>query len=211
MVSKLRIMNTIVWFLPGNRLKVEEYEPIVWLLQGNRLKVADYEYHCMGVPRKSSQSCGWWIPLHGSYKEIVSKLRIMNTMVWSLQGYHLKVAEYHYHRMVARRNSLTLAAHEYHCMVVTRKCLKVAEYEYHFMVITRKSSQNCRIWIPLYGSYKEMVSKLRIMNTIVWFLQGNRLKVEEYEPILWLLHGNCLKGAEYEYHCMVLPRKSSQS
>ena len=56
-----------------------------------------------------------------------------------------------------------------------------------------------------------MVSKLRIMNTIVWFLQGNRLKVEEYEPILWLLHGNCLKGAEYEYHCMVLPRKSSQS
>ena len=58
MVSKLRIISTIVWLLQGNRLKVEEYEPIVWLLQGNRLKVADYEYHCMGVPRKSSQSCG---------------------------------------------------------------------------------------------------------------------------------------------------------
>ena len=66
MVSKLRIMNTIIWFLQGNRLKVEEYEPIVWLLQGNRLKVADYEL----------------IPLYGSSKEIVSKLRMMNITAW---------------------------------------------------------------------------------------------------------------------------------
>ena len=61
------------------------------------------------------------------------------------------------------------------------------------MVVTRRSSQSCRIWIPLYGSDKEVVSKLQNMNTIVWYLNGKRVKVEKYE-----------------YRCMVVTRKSSQ-
>ena len=49
-------MNTIIWLLQGNRLKVEEYEPIVWLLQENQVKIAECEYHCVVSTRKASQS-----------------------------------------------------------------------------------------------------------------------------------------------------------
>ena len=116
-VSKLRNMSTIVWYL-----------------QENCFKVTKYQYHSMVVKRKLLQSCGIWIPLYGSYDEIVSKLRNMITVVWQLKENYLKVAE-----------------HENNCMVVTRKLL-----------------QSCGIWIPLYGSYKEILSKLRNMNTILW-------------------------------------------
>ena len=48
--------------------------------------------------------------------------------------------------------------------------------------------------MPLYGSYKEIVLKLRNMKTILWQLQGNSLKV-----------------AECEKNCMVVTRKLFQS
>ena len=131
----------------------------------------------MVITSKWSQSCGMWIPLFAIYKEIVSKLRNMNTIVWQLQGNRLKVADYEYQRLV-----------------VKGVLLKVAEYEYHCVVVTRKPSQRCGIWIPLYGSYKEIVSNVRNIKTIAWWLQGN-----------------CLKIAEYECRCVVFTRKLSQS
>ena len=159
-VSKLRIMNTIVWSL-----------------QGNGLKVAECEFHCIVVTRKWSQSCGIWIPLYGSYKKNVSKLRNRNTIVWQLPG----------------------------------NWLKVSEYKYHCMLITREYSHSCGIWIPLYGSYKESISKLRNINTLVWSLQGNRVKVADINTIVWSLQRDRLKLEEYQDHCMVVPRKTSQS
>ena len=56
--------------------------PLYGSLQGNCLKVAEYEYHCMVVTSKLSQSCGMWIPLYGSYKQIVSKLLNVKSIVW---------------------------------------------------------------------------------------------------------------------------------
>ena len=47
-------------------------------------------------------------------------------------------------------------------------CFKVAEYDSRCLVVKRKFSQSWRIWIPFYGSYKGIVSKLWNMNTIVW-------------------------------------------
>ena len=55
------------------------------------------------------------------------------------------------------------------------------------MVVTRKLFSSWRISIPLYGSYKEILSKLWNVNITLWYLQAN-----------------CLKVAEYEYHCMVV-------
>ena len=167
---------------------------MLWLLQVYPLKVAKNENHCMVVKRKSSQNCGIrthcmivttkssqscriWMPLYVSYKKSVSKLRNMNTIAELLKGNRLKVAEY-----------------EYHCMVVTRKSYQSCAIWTPLYLHGRKSPQSCGIRIPLYGIYKESVSKLRNINTIVCSLQGNRLKV-----------------AEYECHCMVFTRKSSRS
>ena len=51
-------MNTIVWQLQGNRLKVADYEYQRLVVKGVFLKVAEYEYHCVVVTRKPSQRCG---------------------------------------------------------------------------------------------------------------------------------------------------------
>ena len=80
----------------------------------------------------------------------------MNTIVWSLQGNRLKVAEC-----------------EFHCIVVTRK--------WSLQVIARKSCQSCGIQIPFYCSNKEKVLKLKNINTKLCLLQVNRLKVADYE------------------------------
>ena len=130
--------------------------PLYGSLHGNCLKVAEYEYHCIVVTRKLFQSSGMSTPLYGSYKQPVSKLRNVKTIVWQLQ----------------------------------ENCLKVAEYENHSMVVTRKSFQSCGMWKALYGSYREIVLKLRNLNTTLWQLQGNSFKV-----------------AECQKHCMVVTRK----
>ena len=70
-LSKLRDMNTIVSSLKEIASKLWDKNTIVWYLQGKRLKVAQYKYHRMLITRKSSQSCGIWMPLYGIYKEIV--------------------------------------------------------------------------------------------------------------------------------------------
>ena len=135
------------------------------------------------------------MPLYGSYKHIVSKLTNVKTIVWQLQGNCLKVAEYDYHSMVVTRKFFQS------CEISTPlygsfhgNCLKVAEYEYHCIVVTRKLFQSCGMSTPLCGSYKQPVSKLRNVKTIVWQLQEN-----------------CVKVAEYENHSMVVTRKSFQS
>ena len=73
-------------------------------------------------------------------------------------------------------------------------CFKVVEHECHCIVLTRKLFQSCGISTPLYGSYKEIDSKLRNLNTIIRKLQRN-----------------CFKNAEYDYCCVVVKRKLSQS
>ena len=64
-VSKLWNVNTTVWYV-----------------QANCFKAAEYEYQCMLVKKELSQSCGIWISLYGSCKEIVSELLNMNTIIW---------------------------------------------------------------------------------------------------------------------------------
>ena len=62
------------------------------------------------------------------------------------------------------------------------------------MVVQRKLFQSCGISIALYGSSKEIVSKLRNMIAVVWQLKANGLKV-----------------AKCKYHCTVLIRKLLES
>ena len=149
-------------------------------------KIAEYDYRCLVVKRHVSQSCRIWIPLYASYKEILSKLRNMNTILWYLQGNCLKVAEYEYHSLVVTGKlfqSCRISIALYCCYKetvsklrnintilrkLTQNCFKVAECEYHCKVVTSKLFQSCGMWMPPYGSYKPILSKLTNVKTIVW-------------------------------------------
>ena len=168
---------------------------IVWSLQGKRLKVPDFVNHRMVITRKESQSCGIHIESYGHYKESVSKLKILYTILWSFGGKGLKNAEYIYHRMFITMNAsescgIYILSYGHYkqsaskfqnlCTILwslQEKRLKVAEYIYHGMVITTTASQGCGIYIPTYSHYKESV----------------------------------LKFAEYLYHPMVITKNAFQS
>ena len=134
--------------------------------------------------------------MYGCYKEIVSKLRNKNTIVWKLQGNRLKVAEYEHHSMVVTRKS------SQSCWIWILMYGSYKEIAWKFRDINTIACSlqwnlliySCEISIPLYGSCKESISNLRNINTLVWSLQGNRVKF-----------------AEYEYLWMVVTRKESQS
>ena len=148
---------------------------IVWYLEGNLLKVAECEYNCMVVRRKASERLGILTPWYGRYTEIVSKLRNISIPLCGS-----------YKESVSKLQKMNIIVWQ-----LQGDCLRVAEYEYRFMVVTRKSSQSRGIRIAFYGSYKESDLKYWNMSPIVWQLEGNRLRV-----------------AEYEYCCMEIARKS---
>ena len=93
----------------------------------------------------------------------------MKSIVWLLQGNCFKVAEYEYHCMVVYKEIVSkLQNMKTIVWYIQGSCIKVAECQYHSLVVTRKLFQSCGISIPFYGSCKEIVSKSKNMNTIVF-------------------------------------------